>query len=361
VPSLAPTQERRPTGRGGDRQEIVIAASRTNVDDRAMTNRTVALVAFEGVQLLDLAGPADVFWLATMLGGEPGYDVVVATPGGRPVRSSSGVRVAGDLAIAELGAPGGTGAALDTVMVLGCVDPDGSVIQAGVIESLRRAAEAARRVSSVCTGALVLAAAGLLDDHQATTHWAWTEQLAARHPRVTVHPDRIFVQDRDRWTSAGVTAGIDLALALVEADHGAELARTVAAWLVVFTRRPGGQSQFSVQLSTPPARREELLELQRWLPDHLTEDLGVAALATRAGLSERTFVRAFRAETGTTPAAYVEALRVEAARRLLESTDLTVAGVARAVGFGRPERMHRAVRRQLGTTPDRYRQHFAHR
>jgi len=327
-----------------------------------MTTRTVVLVAFEGVQLLDLAGPADVFWLTTMLGVDPGYELVVATPGGRPVRSSSGVRIAGDVAITDLAGPdaGGAADAIDTLMVLGSLDPDGSVAEPGVVEALRRSAGAARRVSSVCTGALALGAAGLLDGHEATTHWASTDQLAARHPQVTVHPDRIFVRDRDRWTSAGVSAGIDLTLAMVEADHGPETARTVAAWLVVFARRPGGQSQFSVQLSTPPARRQELLDLQRWLPDHLTEDLGIAALATRAGMSERTFVRAFRAETGTTPAAYVEALRVEAARRLLESTDLTVAGVARAVGFGRPERMHRAVRRQLGTTPDRYRQHFAH-
>jgi transcriptional regulator GlxA family with amidase domain len=157
-----------------------------------------------------------------------------------------------------------------------------------------------------------------------------------------------------------VTAGIDLALALVEEDHGAELAHAVAGWLVVFTRRPGGQSQFSAQLAQRPARRQELRELQRWLPGHLTEDLGVAALARRAGMSERTFARAFRDETGSTPAAYVEALRLEAARALLETTDLTVAAVAAAVGLRGPERLHRAVRRRLGTTPDRYRQHFAH-
>jgi transcriptional regulator GlxA family with amidase domain len=176
---------------------------------------------------------------------------------------------------------------------------------------------------------------------------------------VQVHPDRIYVRDRDRWTSAGVTAGIDLALALVEADHGPDLAREVAALLVVYVRRPGGQSQFSVQLNQRPARREELAELQRWLPCHLTDDLSIPALARRSGLSERTFSRAFRAETGTTPAAHVEALRVEAARSLLEATDLTVAAVAREVGLVRADRLHRALRRQLGTTPDRYRQHFA--
>jgi transcriptional regulator GlxA family with amidase domain len=177
---------------------------------------------------------------------------------------------------------------------------------------------------------------------------------------VEVLEDRIYVQDRDRWTSAGITAGIDLALALVEADHGPDLAHQVAAWLVVFVRRPGGQSQFSSQLRARPARREELRTLQRWVPDHLTADLSVAAMAERAGMSERNFVRAWREETGTTPAAYVESVRVEAARRLLETTDLTVDAVAREVGLGRGERLHRAVRRRLGTTPASYRQHFAH-
>lgn len=175
-----------------------------------------------------------------------------------------------------------------------------------------------------------------------------------------VQEDRIYVRDRDRWTSAGITAGIDLALALVEADHGADLAHQVAGWLVVFVRRPGGQSQFSSQLRATPPRRAELLHLQRWLPDHLDDDLGVAALARRAGMSERTFLRAWRDETGTTPAAHVESLRLEAARRLLETTDLTVDAIARRVGLGRAERLHRAMRRRLGTTPASYRAHFGH-
>jgi transcriptional regulator GlxA family with amidase domain len=158
-----------------------------------------------------------------------------------------------------------------------------------------------------------------------------------------------------------VTAGIDLALALVEDDHGAELAHEVAGWLVVFTRRPGGQAQFSAQLRAQAARTPAIREVQLWLPDHLDRDLTVARLAERAGMSERSFARAFRAETGTTPAAHVEALRVEAARQLLETTDLTVAAVATRVGFNHPETLHRAVARRLGTTPDRYRQHFARR
>jgi transcriptional regulator GlxA family with amidase domain len=203
----------------------------------------------------------------------------------------------------------------------------------------------------------VLAAAGLLDGYQATTHWASCDLLAG-HRAVEVLPDRIYVRDRDRWTSAGVTAGIDLALALVEDDHGAELVHTICGWLVVFVRRPGGQAQFSAQLQAQPARRSSIDELQRWLPDHLADDLTVEALADRAGMSERSFGRVFRAETGTTPAAYVESLRVEAARRLLETSDLTVAVVARAVGLRHAETLHRAFRRRVGTTPDRYRQHF---
>jgi transcriptional regulator GlxA family with amidase domain len=226
-------------------------------------------------------------------------------------------------------------------------------------DDLRRLAGRSRRVTSVCTGALLLADAGLLEGRRATTHWADVDTLAG-YPGVTVEADRIYVRDGQVWTSAGVTAGIDLALALVEEDHGADLAHAVAGWLVVFTRRPGGQSQFSAQLALRPARRDELRELQRWLPRNLTEDLGVAALARRAGMSERTFARAFRDETGSTPAAYVEALRLEAARTLLETTDLTIAAVAAAVGLRGPERLHRAVRRRLGTTPDRYRQHFSH-
>jgi transcriptional regulator GlxA family with amidase domain len=204
----------------------------------------------------------------------------------------------------------------------------------------------------------VLAAAGLLDGYRATTHWASCDRLASEHPAVEVLPDRLHVHDRDRWTSAGVTAGIDLALAVVEHDHGTELAHAIAGWLVVFVRRPGGQSQFSAQLQVQAATTPALAELLAWLPDHLDEDLGVESLARRAAMSPRSFARAFRAETGTTPAAHVEALRVEAARRMLESTDLTVGAVAHRVGLRHPETLHRAFRRRVATTPQSYRDHF---
>jgi transcriptional regulator GlxA family with amidase domain len=323
--------------------------------DPAAPAHRVGLVTFDDFQLLDLAGPADVFRTATLLGASPGYRLLVASPDGGSVRSVSGIEVRPELRAAEL-----SRMPLDTLMVVGGLGVQRAAADDALLRDVRAAARRSTRTTSVCSGALLLAAAGLLDGYEATTHWSDCE-LLARHTQVQVHEDRIYVHDRDRWTSAGVSAGIDLALALVEADHGPELAHQVAAWLVVFVRRPGGQSQFSSQLRARPARRQELRDLQRWVPEHLTEDLSVAALARRAAMSERTFVRAWREETGTTPAAYVEQVRLEAARRLLESTDLTVDAVAREVGLGRAERLHRAVRRRLGTTPDRYRQHFAHR
>ena len=326
---------------------------RQRSDPGAPPGHRVALVAFDDFQLLDLAGPADVFRTATLLGARPGYELSVTSPGGTDVRSVSGVVVRPDAPTSTL-----VSDPPDTLMVVGGLGVTSAVVDADLLDDLRLTAAACPRTTSVCSGALLLAAAGLLDGYEATTHWSDCE-LLARHEQVRVLEDRIYVHDRDRWTSAGVSAGIDLALALVEHDHGPELAHQVAAWLVVFVRRPGGQSQFSSQLRARPARRQELRDLQRWVPDHLAEDLSVAALARRADMSERSFVRAWRAETGTTPAAYVEQVRIEAARRLLESSDLTVDAVAREVGLGRAERLHRVVRRRLGTTPDQYRQHFA--
>lgn len=320
--------------------------------------RSVVVVAFDDFQLLDLAGPVEVFETANRLGREPRYHRTLVTPDGRSVRSSSGVEVGADASIAELAA---ATPPIDTLVVVGGFGSDRCAQDQDFLASVVALAARAQRITSVCTGALVLAAAGLLDGHRATTHWASCDELAAAHPTVEVLADRIYVHDRGRWTSAGVTAGIDLALALIEDDHGTGLAHEVAGWLVVFTRRPGGQAQFSAQLLAEPAHTPAIREVQLWLPDHLTEDLTVARLAERAWMSERSFARAFRAETGTTPAAHVEDLRVEAARRLLEGTDLTVAAVATRVGLKHAETLHRAVARRLGTTPNRYRQHFARR
>jgi len=320
--------------------------------------RQVVVVAFDDCQLLDLAGPIEVLRSATRLGAEPGYEIRVLTPDGEPIRSESGVRIAADGSLAALAA---TGEHVDVLVVLGGHGTRLARRNASFLEDLITVASSTDRVTSVCTGAWLLAAAGLLDGYAATTHWSSCDALAERHPDVVVHPDRIYVQDRDRWTSAGVTAGIDLFLAIVDHDHGPDLAHEVARWLVVFARRPGGQSQFSAQLRAKPATTTSIAELQRWVTDHLDENLTVEVLAAQASMSPRTFARFFVRETGMTPAAYVEELRVEAAQRLLETSDLTVDAVAGRVGMRHPEILHRAFRRRVGTTPDRYRQHFGRR
>ena len=312
----------------------------------------MALLLFDGFQLLDLAGPSDVLRAASLLGATPPYRPTLLSPDGRPVRADCGVTVSVDAAYTDDTGP------IGTLLVIGGMGVDAVCKDPTAIAAVRRLAAGADRVASVCTGALLLAAAGVLDGRRATTHWSACDRLAAHHPDVTVDPDRIYVQDGNVWTSAGVTAGTDLALALVEHDHGPELAHAVAGWLVVFVRRPGGQAQFSAQLLTQPARSPAIVELQRWVPDNLDGDLTVEALAARVGMSPRNLARRFKEEAGVTPAAYVEALRVEAARRLLESTDLTVGAVARRVGVAHAETLHRSFRRRLGTTPQQYRDHF---
>jgi transcriptional regulator GlxA family with amidase domain len=241
--------------------------------------------------------------------------------------------------------PGGTG------VVAACEDER-------LVAWVRAAAARSRRVASVCTGAFLLAKAGVLDGRRATTHWSGCAELARRHPEIEVDPDPIFVRDGHVITSAGVTAGMDLALALVEEDLGREIALEAARWLVLFVKRPGGQAQFSAQLAAQTAEREPLRELQSWIPDNLTADLSVPALAGRACMSERNFARAFRSETGMTPAAYVEAARVESARIALETGGLHVEAVARRSGFGTVETMRRAFRRRLGVSPASYRERF---
>ncbi len=329
--------------------------------------RLMVHLVVDRLHLLDLAGPVEVFRTANLLGAEPRYRNLVISPDGAAVRSDSAVTVQPDASVAAVIGPGepsgGTDpsltAPIHTLVVVGGLGVRDHLGDDVVRAHVRALAERAERVTSVCTGALLLADAGLLAHRRATTHWASVEELAALSPSTDVEEDSIYVRDGDVWTSAGVTAGIDLALAMVEEDHGIDLAHQVAAWLVVFAQRPGGQSQFSARSAARPARRRELRELQHWMGDHLADDLSVPALAARSGMSERSFARVFRDETGTTPAAYVESLRLDAARQLLETTDLTVAAVAREVGFRSPERLHRAVRRHLGTTPDRYRQHFS--
>jgi transcriptional regulator GlxA family with amidase domain len=307
----------------------------------------------EGLQLLDLAGPVEVLSIANRMGATPPYGAVVATPGGADVRSYSGVRVGADVSLRELARARNR---IDTLTVVGGVGSFEAAADGPFLADVARLSRRAGRTTSVCAGSLVLAAAGLLDGYAATTHWALADHLAANEA-IDVRGDDLFVRDRDRWTSAGIAAGIDLFLALVEEDHGPELAHRVAGWLVVHVRRPGGQPQHSAQLRAQAATTPSIATLQHWVNDHLDADLGVAALAARAGMSQRNFGRVFRRETGTTPAAYVEQVRVDAARRLLEMSDLTVDTIARRVGMRRAETLHRAFRRRAGTTPERYRRH----
>ena len=314
--------------------------------------RRVVIVAFDDAQSLDISGPAEAFSIATRF-FKGDYAIELVTPDGQPARCTSGLSLNADRSIDEVRG------AIDTLVIAGGVGTDAVVADERVIAWVRDASKRARRVTSVCTGAFVLAEAGLLDDRRATTHWADCARLAERYPQVAVESDPIYVRDGNVSTSAGVTAGMDLALALIEEDHGPEVALRTARALVLFVRRPGGQSQFSAQLTAGPARREPLRDVQAHIAEHPGADLSVPALAARAFMSERNFARAFRAETGMSPAAYVEASRVERARRELETTDLSVQAVAARCGFGTVETMRRAFGRRLGVNPAAYRDRFA--
>ncbi|MEU9098539.1 GlxA family transcriptional regulator [Streptomyces sp. NPDC048361] len=315
-----------------------------------MTQRSVLVVLFDAVQSLDVTGPAEVFATAGRVLGDPGaYRTRFASLDGGPVASHSGLRLLADCALADAGAA-------DVLLVPG---GDGAHRPApGLVAWLRTNGPGAERLVSVCSGSLLLAEAGLLDGHRATTHWASCADMARRYPAVRVEADPIFVRDGRIATSAGVTAGIDLALALVEEDHGRDTALAVARILVVFLRRPGNQAQFSAQLAAQTARREPLRELQQWITEHPGDDLCVETLARRARLSPRHFARAFHAETGTTPGRYVERVRLEHARRLLEETPDGVREISRAAGYGTPEAMRRAFVKTLGTAPAEYRRRF---
>jgi transcriptional regulator GlxA family with amidase domain len=247
---------------------------------------------------------------------------------------------------------------LDTLVVAGGTGTARALEDRALVGLVKRAAGRARRVASVCTGAFLLAEAGLLDGRRATTHWSACARLAARYPQLEVDPDPIFVRDGRIWTSAGVTAGMDLALALVEEDHGRDVALAVARELVLFLKRPGGQAQFSAQLRAQLAERTALRDLQAWIADHPGAELSVEALARRVAMSPRHFARVFKQETGATPARAVLAARVEAARRRLEDGDDGLAGVAAACGFASAEVMRRAFLRTLGVGPSHYRTRF---
>ena len=314
----------------------------------------VAILAFPRFQLLDVAGPADVFAEACRQLGQPNaYQVQVLSTQSGMLASSSGLLMAVDASIAS------HKGAIDTLLVAGSPDLDDMAGDTSLDDWLQRQARRVRRYGSVCTGAFVLAASGLLDGKRVATHWNSTERLAADYPATCVEPDAIYVQDGQLFTSAGVTAGMDLALAMVEADHGRELALKVARALVMFLKRPGGQSQFSAHLAAQTAEKSSVRELQDYVLAHLRNDLSVPVLAAHAGMSERNFARTFRSETGTTPAEFVENARIDAARRLAEDTDLPAKRLADAVGYANVDGFRRAFGRRLGVSLVEYRRRFA--
>jgi transcriptional regulator GlxA family with amidase domain len=327
--------------------------------------RRIVIAAVSGSELLDVTGPFDVFTSAAQAqasqqptAAAPAYLVQLASLSGSTtaLRTEGGLRLVPDLALEQLiskRAP-----AIDTLILAGGSGSRRAARDPAVARLVQRAAARARRVASVCTGAFLLAAAGLLDERRATTHWASCDKLGTRYPRVRVERDPIYVRDGKYWTSAGVTAGIDLALAMVEEDLGREIALLVARWLVVFVRRSGGQAQFSAQLAAQTAERLPLREVQGFILEHPDQPLDVPTLARRAAMSVRHFSRSFRAETGVSPAAYVERVRVETARRLLETSQDGVEGIAARAGFGTPEALRRAFSRRVGLSPREYRARF---
>lgn len=313
----------------------------------------IVLVVYPGTQLLDLAGPLDVFNAANAAAGKVLYSTAVASHHGGAVRTSS--RVALDtVSFASLRSP------IDTLLVTGGPGTAAAMQDTRLIRALAKLTERSSRIASVCSGAFLLGGLGLLDGKRATTHWAWCDLLAKSYPAAEVEPDALYVVAGNIWTSAGVTAGIDLALAIVARDAGGDIANEVARQLVVYVKRSGGQSQFSArQVVAPDTTMSPLSEVLRWMENHLADDLSVAALARRANMSERHFARVFRAETKATPGDYVELMRLELAQGLLQRTTRSLPDIAREAGFGTVATMHRVFQRRLGTTPGMQREHFS--
>jgi transcriptional regulator GlxA family with amidase domain len=312
----------------------------------------VVILAFPGIQALDVIGPYEVFTLASLL-VDGAYHVAVASRDGEPAITATGL----GLLTTELPDPRGP---VDTVVLPGGAGVDAARQRTDIVDWIRAVADHARRIVSVCTGAFLAAQAGLLNGRRATTHWAFANRLAREFPDVTVDPEPIFLRSSDTvWTAAGVTAGIDLALSLVEDDHGTEVAQTVARWLVLYLRRPGGQTQFAAPVWMPRARREPIRAVQAVIEAEPGGAHSIAELARRAAMSPRHFTRVFTVEVGEAPGQYVERVRTEAARRQLEETDDTVVSIAARCGFGTAETMRRNFIRRMGVSPDHYRKTFA--
>src|SRR5689334_17816823 len=339
-----PTPGRKPPGARGARREPM----------------RVAMLAFQDVQVLDVMGPLEVFsrtarWLRDHgHRADLAYTVEIVSLKRGAFRTSSGLRLHADHAIAEVDR------GVDTLLVAGGIGVERFRDHAGLLRWIRRQSGQVRRLASICTGAFFLAEAGLLEGRRATTHWNHCDAFARQFPRITVEPDTIFVRDGSLYTSAGVTAGMDLALALVEEDFGREVALAAARELVMFLKRPGGQAQFSAQLSVQLAEHDSLRDLQAWIAEHPDEDLSIDRLATRVAMSARNFARVFTREVGMTPARYVASVRLETARRLLEETTEPLEAVCSESGHGTPESMRRAFLRAVGVPPGQYRERFNH-
>lgn len=343
--------------------------------------RNVLVVGHSGVLGMELLAVRDMFAAATLLavsgggwpdgggtasndgtdpgggyvsdGGRPPYEVTVCSLDGEPLDIGGGLNIGGVSSLRDHHGP------VDTLAVIGgLVAPDVAAADADLVGAIRETAGRSRRVVSTCSGAFLLAAAGVLDGRRATTHWYCGERLQAEHPRIEVDTDAIYVRDGHVWTSAGVTAAHDLVLALIEDDLGPEAALAVARQIVVYLRRAGGQTQFSIQLAAPPARRRPIREVQDHIVANPGADLSLAALSSRVHLSPRHFARLFSSEVGMSPGAYVERVRLEAARRTVECTDLPLATVAADTGFGTGENLRRVFVSELGVSPADYRRRF---
>jgi transcriptional regulator GlxA family with amidase domain len=322
----------------------------------SIVTKRIVFFCLPPVREIDLIGAVDVFGTANQLtGGKPLYDLKIIS-----AKLQKGSRLAGMFGV-FLSCDGDYESfrgEIDTLLIPGGIGVETQESSPAAIKWLQKTAKCCRRVGSICTGAFLLAKAGLLDDRRAATHWAFAAELAKRFPKVNVEPEPIWIQDGNYYTSAGVTSGIDLSLALLEEDHGAALALEVARLMVVFLKRPGNQAQFSVSLAAQKTERKPLHELQVWMAEHVTADLSVEALATRVAMSPRNFQRVFTAESGKPPARYVEELRVEAARRYLERTTQSLDEVADRCGFGSADVMGRVFVRLLDITPGEYRNRF---
>ncbi len=307
------------------------------------------MVGYDGVELLDVAGVTSTLDLANRLGAEPGYQVSVVSPGRCSVVCQSGLSLQAQERVERCTGP------LDLLIVTGGFDHRRAAADRRIVGHVRRLARESRRVASVCTGASILAAAGLLDGKRATTHWAFADELANRYPQVTVDSDPIFIRDGNVYTAAGITSALDLTLALVEEDHGVELARNVARVLVTYLQRPGNQAQMSMHLSAPSPQHDVVRTLVSRIQARPDDDLTTAALAATAGVSQRHLTRLFVEHLGQTPGRFVRRTRIEASAQLLASTTLPTAQVASRCGFRSAEALRQAFIAQYGISPSRYR------